>query len=71
MIYFDQILLSYTFKHCLDAGIQNGSEASPSISPACLGQLVQIITLEPRGIFLSNFAYLYILTLSRHWYAIR
>ena len=28
-----------------------------------------LITLEPHGIFWSNLAYLYILILSRHWYA--
>ena len=41
-----------------------------SISPAGRGQLVKILkTLEPHGIFGSNLAYLYILTLSSHWYA--
>ena len=36
--------------------------------PACCGQLVKIpITLEPYGIFGSNFAYLFILTLSSHF----
>ena len=31
-----------------------------SISPACCGQLVKmLITLEPHGIFGSNFAYLF------------
>ena len=40
-------------------------KALQSISPA--GQLVKmLITLEPHGIFGSNFAYLYILTLSNH-----
>ena len=44
-------------------------EALLSISPAGRGQLVKIlITLEPHGIFGSNFVHLYILTLSSHWY---
>ena len=34
------------------------------------GQLVKmLITFEPHGIFESNFAYLFILSLSSHWYA--
>ena len=44
-------------------------EALRSKSSATRGQLVKmLITLEPRGICWSNFAYFYILTLSRHWY---
>ena len=40
-----------------------------SSSPACYGQLLKIlITLEPYGIFESNFAYLFILIVSSHWY---
>ena len=36
------------------------------------GQLVKMLTtLEPHGIFRSNIAYLFSLTLSRHWYAKR
>ena len=32
--------------------MQNGDEASPSISPAGRGQLVKmLITLEPHGVF--------------------
>ena len=50
--------------------MQNGDEALPSISLAGRGQLViMLITLEPHGIFWSNFAYLYIETLSGYWYA--
>ena len=53
--------------------MQNGDEASPSISPAGrYDRLVKmLITLEPHGIhvFVSNFAYLYILTLHSHWCA--
>ena len=42
-------------------------EALRSISPFGSGQLVKIfIILEPHGIFGSNFAYLFILTLSSH-----
>ena len=59
-------------QQCLDTGMHNGEEASPSISPAGHGQLVNmLITLEPHGIFWSNFAYLYISTLSGHWFAKR
>ena len=48
----------------------NGDEASPSIILAGQSLFVKmLITLEPRGAFGSNFAYLCILTLSRHWYA--
>ena len=52
--------------------MQNGDEASPSISPAGRGQLVKmLITLESHDIFCSNFAYLYNLTLSGIWYTKR
>ena len=52
MVYFDQTLHTYTFKRCLDTGMQNGDEALPSIIPASRIQLVKIlITVEPRGIF--------------------
>ena len=72
MLYCDQILHTYIFYHCLDTGLQNGDEASLSISPAGRGQLVKmLITLEPHDIFLSNIAHFYILTLSGHWYAKR
>ena len=72
MEYFHQILIAYTVLHCLDTGIQNKDKASPSISEASHGKLVKMrTTLEPRGLFWSNFAYLYILTLSRHLYAKR
>ena len=44
-------------------------EASPSIILAGRALLVKMfITLEPHGIFGSNFAYLCILTLPSHWY---
>ena len=49
--------------------MKKGDEASPSIILAGRALLVKmLITLEPHGIFGSNFAYLCILTLSSHWY---
>ena len=52
MVYFDHILLTYTFYHCLENGMKNGDEASPSISPAGQGLVIKmLITLEPHGIF--------------------
>ena len=49
--------------------MQKGDEASPSIILAGQALLVKmLITLEPRGIFGSNFVYPCILTLSSHWY---
>ena len=63
MVYFDQILHTYTFKHCLDTGMQNGDKALPCIRSTGRGQsLKMIITLEPHGIFDHNLVYLYILT---------
>ena len=57
MEYFHQILLAYTFLHCLDTGIQNKDKASLSISVTGNGKLVKMrITLEPHGLFLSKFA---------------
>ena len=52
MVYCDKILHTYTCLHCLDTGMQNGDESSPSISPAGRGHLVKmLITLGPHGIF--------------------
>ena len=49
--------------------MKKGDEASPSIILAGRALLVKmLITLEPHGIFGSNFVYLCILTLSSHWY---
>ena len=49
--------------------MQKGDEASPSIILAGRVLLVKmIITLEPHGIFGSNFVYLFILALYSHWY---
>ena len=48
------------------------NEALLSISLTGCGKLVKmLITLEPHSIFGSNFAYLFIFTFSRHWYAKR
>ena len=49
--------------------MQKGDKASPSIILASRALLVKmLITLEPYSIFGSNFVYLCIVTLSRHWY---
>ena len=49
--------------------MQKPNEASPSIILAGQALLVKMrLTLEPHGIFGSNFVYLCILTLSSHWY---
>ena len=51
MVYFDHSLHTYKIQQCLDAGMQSGDEASPSIRPAGCGQLVKIlITLKRHGI---------------------
>ena len=51
MVYFDQISHTYTIYHCLDTGMQNGDEASPSISAADSAQLMKMfLTLEVLGI---------------------
>ena len=72
MVYLDQILYTYLFKHCTATGMQNDDETLPSIILASSGILVKmLITLEPNHIFRSNFAYLYILTLSKYWHAKR
>ena len=42
MLYFDQILRTYTFLHCLHTGMQSGDESSPSVSPAGRGKLVKV-----------------------------
>ena len=58
MVYLVQILYTNVFKHCLAAGMQNDDDASPSINLTGRPLLVKmIITLEPRGIFGSNFVY--------------
>ena len=50
-------------------GMQNGDEASPSIILARRALLVKmLITVDPHGIFGSNFVYLCNLTLASHWY---
>ena len=50
MVNFDQIVNTYTFYYCIETGVQNEDEASPSISPAGHGQLVKtLIAFEPYG----------------------
>ena len=69
--YFYHILHTYVCQHSLTIGtrthrflIDMGLLFNCS---ACCGQLVKIlITLEPYGIFESNFAYLFILIFSSH-----
>ena len=51
-------------------GMKKDDEASPSINLAGRALLVtMLITLEPCYVFVSNFEYLCILTLSSYWYA--
>ena len=60
------------FEHCPATDMQNGDEASPSIILAGRALLMKmLITLELRGIFVSNFVYNCILTLSNRLYAKR
>ena len=55
MVYFDQILLTYTFKHYLATDMQNGEEALLSISPSGIGQLVKmLITLNKNMVYLDK-----------------
>ena len=57
------------FNICPATGMKRCDEASPNIILAGQALLVKmLITLEPHGIFVSNFVYLCILTLSSHWY---
>ena len=42
MVYFHQIVHTYTVLHCLDTGMQNNGEAFLSISLAGHGQLVKM-----------------------------
>ena len=52
IVYFDRLLHTHTPQHCQDTGMQNGDEASMSVSLASRGQLVKmLIILEPHGIF--------------------
>ena len=52
MVYFDQILLTYTFYYCLWTGMQNGDEALSSIYAGGQCQIANmLLTLEQRGIF--------------------
>ena len=72
----DHFLHKHACQHCLTIDMRSSlflmDEALLNISPVGHGRLVKIlITFEPHGIFGSNFAYLFILTLSNHWYAKR
>ena len=77
MEYFDKILHTYTFQHYTSTAIlpyislfdgRGFAEHQLKI----WNQLVKMrITLEPCGIFTSNFVYLYTLTLSSHCHAKR
>ena len=75
MAYFDQILHTYACHYSVSTGVHTHlfmDKGLLSIGPVCHGQLVKIlITLEPYKIFRSNFAYLFLLILSSHWYAKR
>ena len=55
MVFFDQILHTYTLLHCLDTGMKNDNEALRSVSLAGHGQIVKmLITLEPHVSFHYN-----------------
>ena len=74
MVYFDHILPTNACQHYyLTTGMCNSIFDGRGFAEHHLGgcdQLVKMsIVLEPYGIFRSNFAYLFILTLSSHWYA--
>ena len=58
MVYFDQILLTFTFKHCLATCMQNGNDALPSISLAGIGRLVKML------IFFNSMVYFDIILLT-------
>ena len=69
MVYLIQILYIYVFLHCPATGMKKCEKASSSIILAGRTLLVKmLITLEPHGIFGSNFVHLCILTLSSNWY---
>ena len=64
MVYFDQILHTYACQHCLIKSLACVTVFFLvdvlSISPTGRGQLVKVlITLEPHGIFRSNFTLLF------------
>ena len=74
MVYPNHILHTNACEHDLTTGICNSlfmmDEDLQSIISAGRRQLVKmLITLEPHGIFGLNFAYLFIFSLSSHWYA--
>ena len=73
-IYCDQILHTNACQYYPTTGMFNSlfwmDEGVLSIISAGCGHLEKmLITLEPHGVFESNFAYQFVLKLSRHWYA--
>ena len=65
MVHLDQIFL-YLFYHFPATGMKKGDEASPSIIFAGRALLVKmLITLEPDGIFGSNFVYFCIFNMAQ------
>ena len=75
MVYFDRILHMYACQHCLTAGMHNSffdGQGFPEHQFHKSWSISEIvITTEPHGVFGSNFAFLFILTLSSHLYAKR
>ena len=62
---FDSNFYTDIFKHFPSTGMQNSDEASPSIVLAGRPLLVKmLVTLEPHGIFRSNFVYMYLCILT-------
>ena len=70
----------YASKHCLTIAMSYRLNLQPFFMDEALlsnsqtgrGKIVKLlITLEPHGIFGSNFEYLFILTFSSHWNAKR
>ena len=80
MVYFDQIMHTNACQNDLNTGLCNSLFACVTaflmddgllsiISAGCCQLVKMLITLELHGIFGSYFAYLFILTMSNHWYA--
>ena len=69
LLFFFLFWKTYVVKHCPATAMQIGDEASSSIILVDGALLVKMfITLVQHDIFCSNFVYLWILTLSSHWY---
>ena len=68
MVYLNQILHTYLFLLCSDTGMQNDDESLPRIILACRGLLMKILLKSLTAWYiLIHYAFLHILTLSRHW----